>query len=276
MVVAGGRSARWSHEQTMSKSENTPQAARHLRSFGRRRAQDDELDDADAGQTTPDGVPTNTPTATTLQPGSLWGPETAPVAPERFDEPLVAEPAARSRRGRRAATPDDSVQIDADDSHAWWARREGLDNVVNPKKRGAEARAARIAEAAFGPNRTTAGTRSGAAYAPGNDAGTRGNWDTSQVFTFTVPSPDADTFSPPPAMEEPRPHQPTPWDMLGLTSDATWSEVARRHRQLAKQHHPDRHGTEGTEARRRAEDTMSQINAAFSDLRRIYRLTDST
>lgn len=72
------------------------------------------------------------------------------------------------------------------------------------------------------------------------------------------------------------PYALTPWDVLGLTSEATWAEVSRRHKQLAKEHHPDRHHTDDPSSRVGAESRMSEINAAFSDLRRIYQLTDGT
>ena len=77
--------------------------------------------------------------------------------------------------------------------------------------------------------------------------------------------------------EEPAPStEPTPWQVLGLSSDASWTEITTRHRQLVKQHHPDRHSASGAAAQAHAERVMSEINAAFSDLRRIYRLTGET
>jgi hypothetical protein len=63
-----------------------------------------------------------------------------------------------------------------------------------------------------------------------------------------------------------------PWSSLGLTSNASWHEVVARHRELAKQHHPDRAGTDEA-ATRAAADRMASINAAFAELGRIYTLS---
>ena len=51
-----------------------------------------------------------------------------------------------------------------------------------------------------------------------------------------------------------------------------WSEVAARHRELAKLHHPDRAGIDPTAARLAAE-RMASINAAYAELGKIYRLS---
>jgi hypothetical protein len=68
------------------------------------------------------------------------------------------------------------------------------------------------------------------------------------------------------------PSHAEPWAALGLTSDATWNEVVVRHRDLAKEHHPDRAGTDEADTRAAA-DRMAAINAAFAELGKIYRLS---
>ncbi|MDZ7678573.1 MAG: J domain-containing protein [Acidimicrobiales bacterium] len=167
------------------------------------------------------------------------------------------------RRARNEA--DDSVQMDDDTGHAWWAQRDTLDNLVDPKPHGQAARARRLADAAFAPEGSTAPRRPPSPSSdPTRPNPPRSSWAPEDVFAWAAP--------PEPEPVDQNGH--TPWDVLGLTSDASWPEVARRHRQLAKQHHPDRHGSSDLTARARAESTMSQINAAFSDLRRIYRLTN--
>lgn len=192
---------------------------------------------------------------------------------------------------RKEPKPDpEAIDIEQETNHAWWAQRENLQLLVNPKKRGAEARARRAAEAAFAPpggrrdrSRPGAGPRPAGAGRSGRTEQSRTSssmWDPSQVYSWSSPAESgtasagagrtdatADDIASPA-----EPTAPTPWDVLGLTSDATWAEVTRRHKQLAKTHHPDLHGGDEA-ARRAAEVTMSEINAAFADLRRIYQLT---
>jgi hypothetical protein len=234
----------------MSDWDVTPRAARRLRTFGR-------LDAPAEGDVilTP-AVPDPT------------GP--AGDAQRHAAEEARSHTSIRDRRRHHKPDPD-AVHIDLETSHAWWAQRDDLELLVNPKKQGAAARAKRAAEAAFAPPNTSSGSaRSGPTSPPPQPGGA--GWDPSQVYSW-APDPGVDTHRIP----DPEPPAPsattTPWDVLGLTSDATWGEVARRHKQLAKQHHPDRHGTDDLRARNDAETRMSGINAAFSDLRRIYRIT---
>jgi hypothetical protein len=65
---------------------------------------------------------------------------------------------------------------------------------------------------------------------------------------------------------------PDSWTILGLTSEASWTEIIARQRDLAKEHHPDRHAGDEQEARRAA-DRMAEINAAVTELGTIYRVT---
>ena len=271
----------------MPESDHSPRDARRLRDFGRRRAPDDPITPSPVSDVTVADQPVTTP----LSPGSIWGPESA-APPPAPPEPEPTEPAPteltppeptsakhRRRAGERPRDPD-SVDIEADGDHAWWAQRDNLENVVNPKKRGAAARAQRAAREAFAP----AGARHAAAGAQQvNHAYT---WDPADVYNWTTPTSSGPPHAsqqgtgqtPPfdPAASPHLPYAPTPWDVLGLTSEATWTEVSHRHKQLAKEHHPDRHMADGGDIKVRAEARMAEINAAFSDLRRIYRLTDST
>lgn len=60
-----------------------------------------------------------------------------------------------------------------------------------------------------------------------------------------------------------------PWEVLGLTSAATWGDVVARQRELAKQHHPDLRAQVDAPD----DDRMADINAAVTDLARIYRIS---
>lgn len=62
------------------------------------------------------------------------------------------------------------------------------------------------------------------------------------------------------------------WTILGLSSEATWPEVVARQRELAKEHHPDRHADDEL-ATRLAADRMAEINAAVTELGKVYRVT---
>lgn len=93
---------------------------------------------------------------------------------------------------------------------------------------------------------------------------------------------DADTFDPDALFRPPEPASGAspsreaeavePWATLGLTSNASWNQVVARHRELAKQHHPDRAGPDPG-ATTAAADRMAAINAAFAELGRIYTLS---
>lgn len=162
--------------------------------------------------------------------------------------------------------------FDSDDVHAWWAQRDHLDTVVNPKKRGA---AARRAEGSLEPPLT----RRRPSHS--DDLPPETTWDPTDTFAWRIPGgprahldAQATAASAPPPADAP-PAAPTPWDVLGLTVDATWAEVSRRHKQLAKVHHPDRHGQDDVAGRRQAEQNMAEVNAAFSELGRIYRMLES-
>lgn len=290
----------------MPDSEISPRAARRLRgSLGHRHPADDNsarpddrLSAAPPTSVSPPpppfaqaAAPTPPSEPTSLAPGSIWGPQftagspTSPTAtpppprpadasaPEEATRNRLERPNPKHRRRAGEGPPDpDSVSINAEDSHAWWAQRDELDHLVRPKKRGAAARAERAAREAFAP----AGAENYAPPLQDQEPTHNYSWDPSDVYTWGDKTRSA-TYDEPPSHQTgtdfPRQDQ-TPWDLLGLTSEATWSEVTKRHRQLAKQHHPDRHADQGEQARAAAEQRMSEINAAFGDLRKIYRLTD--
>lgn len=152
------------------------------------------------------------------------------------------------------------MQIEGDEGHSWWAQRDSLDHLVNPKKRGAAARGDEGADSAFASEEP----RPHDPREPTTSTTSSSRWSPEDVYSWASSENSS------------APTQPTPWQVLGLSSDASWIEITSRHRQLVKQHHPDRHSASGTAARVRAEQTMSGINAAFSELRRIYRLTGET
>lgn len=110
---------------------------------------------------------------------------------------------------------------------------------------------------------------------------------TDQVLTpvpTTVEAADqAEPFDPDALYEQMSPADPVAettgsigasdtWTSLGLSSEATWSEVVARQRELAKEHHPDRHARDQVAARRAAH-RMAEINAAVTELGKIYRET---
>lgn len=57
--------------------------------------------------------------------------------------------------------------------------------------------------------------------------------------------------------------------MLGVPEDAPWPEVVRAHRRLARLHHPDRHFSSPDDERAEAENTMCELNMAYSVLRQV-------
>lgn len=160
---------------------------------------------------------------------------------------------------------DEKVRIDGDEGHEWWAERDELDTTIERRWRK---------NPPDGQPRRRATDRTGRS-APANSGDGADRWDPSSLFSDT-----ASLRAEEQAANE-QEHEVlsardagSPWSALGLGSDASWGEVVRRHRQLAKQHHPDRVDPADPEARHRAEEEMTAINAAFHDLRRIYRFTE--
>lgn len=183
--------------------------------------------------------------------------------------------------GRRRETDDDTIHIDEESANEWWVERDQLDRTIDRRWRtpapGGQYPFRREADRRGRSGSGDAETGSSPFFAP-QGAPVTGTARTPHADPAPhrkhppLPPPDA-FFAPGPPEEEVEP-EPTasssPWDVLGLTSEATWDEVAQRHRELAKQHHPDRAVDLARDA---AATTMASINAAFHDLRRIYRYT---
>ena len=192
--------------------------------------------------------------------------------------------------GRRRDTVDDTIHIENESANEWWVEREELATPIDRRWRRPAAGGQYPFRRASDRTGTVDAARHDARrisplFAPPDAADAHDPvdaWDRDSLFrrreratsaahrTTDTTGPTADTTldatTPVPAT--------TPWDLLGLTSDATWDQVVARHRELAKSHHPDRHGSADEQARRAAESQMAAINAAFNDLGRIYRLTD--
>lgn len=177
--------------------------------------------------------------------------------------------------GRRRAE-DDTVRIEDETTNEWWADRPELDVPIDRRWRRSVPRFPfRRSTDVRGPVDPDDPTPpSSPFFAPPADTDPLpGPWS-GPIDPGARPTDDL--FAPADRILQPRPAPRTyrsPWDVLGLTSDATWETVVARHRELAKAHHPDRAGADAA-ARDAAADTMADINAAFDDLGRIYRLTD--
>lgn len=59
------------------------------------------------------------------------------------------------------------------------------------------------------------------------------------------------------------------WAVLGLQPGATWKEITGAHRRMAMKHHPDRLVGASAEQRAKSEETMREVNVAYSVLRRL-------
>jgi len=58
--------------------------------------------------------------------------------------------------------------------------------------------------------------------------------------------------------------------LFGLAEDATWEDVVRAHRKLAKRYHPDALINEPPEVRSKGEERMRELNVAYESLRRTF------
>ena len=62
-----------------------------------------------------------------------------------------------------------------------------------------------------------------------------------------------------------------PYEVLGLSSDASDGEVERAYRRLIAQYHPDRLTGVAPELRQQAEDRAGEINAAYERIQKQRR-----
>lgn len=74
-----------------------------------------------------------------------------------------------------------------------------------------------------------------------------------------------------PHARPPRPSgSPSPEEVLGVASNATFEEVRAAYQKLMQQYHPDRVADLGPELRELAEKKAKEINAAYDELKRKY------
>ena len=62
-----------------------------------------------------------------------------------------------------------------------------------------------------------------------------------------------------------------PYEILGITADASDGDVERAYRRLIAQYHPDRLGGVAPEIRQQAEDKAREINAAYERIQKSRR-----
>ena len=151
-----------------------------------------------------------------------------------------------------APEPADPTGTTGDD---WWLGTTEPTRVINRRWRAPK-------PGSLHPRRRESDRATPAASRPPTDSD---HFDPDALFD-TIPT--GPTANPPADV----PSHAEPWTTLGLTSDATWDQVVVRHRDLAKEHHPDRAGTDEADTRAAA-DRMASINAAFAELGKIYRLS---
>jgi hypothetical protein len=166
----------------------------------------------------------------------------------------------RRRWWRRRERPaEEAVDIADDADHAWWAARDGIGEVPQGRRRHRG-----------DPPRSDLPPGDG----PGIDPS---YWSPESLYESSAGAddplgePDADRWTRGRGEPVRADDAIDPWDVLGLDTSAPWADVVRRHRDLAKRFHPDHHGTAGSDARAEAEQRMAEVNAAFDELRRIYR-----
>ena len=163
-------------------------------------------------------------------------------------------------RGRHDDGDDEFVVID-DESNRWWADREQLNttfSATRTEQPGPESPREQAADkGGFHAYFTTESLF--------DDGGRRRPGATSDADA----AHDADP-SDPTAGSLPRypGHGRDPFEVLGVRPGASLAEITIRHRQLAKQYHPDLHDDH---TRSEAEQVMIEVNAAYSELRRVLR-----
>jgi hypothetical protein len=77
--------------------------------------------------------------------------------------------------------------------------------------------------------------------------------------------------APPPPADDEATKRKAAFTTLGLTDDSTWEEVRQEYRDLVKKFHPDKHATKTAAQRKKAEQKMAEINAAYTYLERVMK-----
>ena len=90
--------------------------------------------------------------------------------------------------------------------------------------------------------------------APGKDRGFETYYSTESLFEAPPTGPAAGSDG--------------PYGMLGLTRAASWDEVAKSHRRLVSQLHPDRYVDADDTVRAAAERRVRDVNEAYATIRR--------
>lgn len=89
---------------------------------------------------------------------------------------------------------------------------------------------------------------------PGRDRGFESYYSTESLFEAPPTGPAAGSDG--------------PYGMLGLTRAASWDEVAKAHRRLVSQLHPDRYVGADDTVRAAAERRVRDVNEAYATIRR--------
>ena len=154
-----------------------------------------------------------------------------------------------ARAEKRAASDDDSVDLD-DGADAWWTGRgETADDASGVKSHTGPRTADEIREA-FKRKRK----RPEPAAKP---HGAFSEYYSADSLFTSVDEGDTDLFDP-----------EDPYVVLGVPTSATWEQVTSAHRRLAKIHHPDRLLSADDEERVKSEQRMAEINIAYAELRK--------
>jgi hypothetical protein len=147
-------------------------------------------------------------------------------------------------RSKKDEADEEFVSL-SDDTHAWWAARDDLKRAWSPPEKDGSG----VPEAQPSQFESEFSAESLFSWADGTD-------------TFTEPG-SYESKAPLVA-----PDGSDPYAVLGVSPDASWSEIVAAHRHLAKLHHPDRLLSVDGESRAQSEQTMRLVNAAYLQLRR--------
>ena len=159
-----------------------------------------------------------------------------------------------SRKGRHestAAVPHDPDDADLEaEEHAWWAQRD-LQDVWAP--RPSDPTSEHDEPAVPEPERDVLAEHFG------------DDWRTSFGFE---PAPHSPAPEPePPAPPEEPVDTSDPYAVLEVEPTATWEEIVRAHRAVARRHHPDSLAGRPDHEVAAAEERIRAINIAYQELR---------